>query len=130
MGIDVNLYAECDPSREQLAAAEDFFTSRTNFGYRGEGGNVLAVDDDEWFEHPRVVVGTMARYYGPGYERGDWPSIYGAIRVLQAAFPEAKVYYGGDSTDDGLECTEELLAEVWEHFLGPHGDDYRARWRA
>jgi hypothetical protein len=37
------------------------------------------------------------------------------------------VFYGGDSSDDGLECTEDLLAEYWAHFLGPNGNDYHAR---
>lgn len=123
MGLDVNLYAEADPSPERLNAAEKFFTARSNFG--DTKSHVLNLNDAEWFDRPRVEVATMARYYGPGYERGDWPTIYGAIRVLQAAFPEATVYYGGDSSDDGVECTDEYLAEIWSHFLGPHGDDYR-----
>ena len=123
MGIDVNLYAEADPSPEELTAVEEFFNARSNIGYAAEA--VLTVDDEEWFSSPRVTVDTMSRYYGPGYERGPWPDIYGAIRVLQAAFPEAKVFYGGDTSDDGIECTDEYLAEIWEHFLGPHGNDYR-----
>lgn len=127
MGIDVNLYAVAHPSPVQLAAAEEFFNARSNLGDAWKGQKVLSVNDAEWFDRPRVEVATLARYYGPGYERGYWPDIYGAIRVLQAAFPEAKVYYGGDSSDDGEECTDEFLAEIWEHFLGPHGDDYRER---
>lgn len=123
MGVDVNLYAEADPSPEELATAEEFFTARSNIGYGAEAN--LVIEDMEWFSRPRVTVDTMARYYGPGYERGPWPDIYGAIRTLQAAFPEAKVFYGGDTSDDGIECTDEYLAEIWEHFLGPHGDDYR-----
>ena len=88
---------------------------------------MLVRDSEEWFASPRVNVCTMSRYYGPGYERGPWPDIYGAIRTLQAAFPEAKVFYGGDTSDDGIECTGEYLAEIWEHFLGPHGNDYRSQ---
>jgi hypothetical protein len=125
MGVDVNLYAEADPTAEELAVAEEFFIARSGIGYGAEA--VLIPENEEWFQGPRVVVDTMARYYGPGYERGPWPDIYGGIRVLQAAFPEAKVFYGGDSTDDGIECTDEYLAEIWEHFLGPHGNDYRSR---
>lgn len=128
MGIDVNLYAECEPSLERLNAAEAYLTARSDIGDAWGGDTqILVIDDAEWLDRPRVAVQTLARYYGPGYERGDWPRIYGAIRILQAAFPEARVFYGGDSSDDGQECTEEFLAGIWEHFLSPNGDDYHQR---
>lgn len=126
MGVDVNLYAEANPTDAELERAEAFFTARSWFGDTWDGtSTVLVRDDSVWLESPRVVVQTMARYYGPGYERGDWPAIYGAIRVLQATFPDAKVFYGGDSTDDGIEADSEYLAEIWAHLLGPDGDAYR-----
>ncbi len=126
MGLDVNLYAEVDPTPVELEQAEKFFTARTSFGDAWDNSpSVLAVEEADWRERPRVVVQTWARYYGQGYKRGDWPTIYGAIRTLQAAFPESRVFYGGDSTDDGIECDEGYLTEIWMHFLGPHGDDYR-----
>lgn len=129
MGIDVNLYVEADVSPERLNAAEEVLRARSTIP-DARNGRALVVEDDDWLPRPRVSLYTLSRYYGPGYERGDWPSIYGAIRLMQALFPEAKVYYGGDSSDDGCECTDEYLAEVWEHFLGPNGDDYRARAHA
>lgn len=128
MGMDVNLYAEADPSPERLNAAEEFFRARSALGDPWDHEpNVLRAVDFEWLARPRVEVQTLDRYYGKGYERGDWPRIYGGIRVLQAAFPEARVFYGSDSSDDGEECTEEFLAGVWAHFLSPAGDNYRSR---
>ena len=78
-----------------------------------------------------LELNCMTRYYGPGYERGPWEQIYAAIRALAAMYPGQKVYYGGDSDDvDQLpEATPERLEEIWLHYIGPHGDDYRARWR-
>jgi hypothetical protein len=123
MGVDVNLYAESDApiSDERLAEAAAFFTARI-----GEG--------DEFFSEtlqrdpypipggkPRIEWNTGTRYYGPGYERGYWPTIYAAILTMQAALPECTVYYGGDTTDDGEECTADFLARLWLHFLGPRG---------
>src|SRR5690349_3019641 len=130
MGIDVNLYAEGEVSDEELAAANLYMINRCDIADDWQKtGNVLNRDDEEWFTAPRVALSTMVRFYGEGYERGPWPNIYGAIRLLQTALPGCKVFYGGDSTDDGIECTEEYLAEVWAHFLGPNGDDYRDRHR-
>jgi hypothetical protein len=135
MGVDVLLYAETSVTPERLAEAEDYFYVRSSVADRyepekGKGWLSLAVDDADWLTHPRVVANLTCRYWGPGYERGNWPGIYGAIRLLQHLFPEAKVYYDGDSSDDGLEVTDDLCDEYWAHWLGPNGDDYRARNRA
>lgn len=128
MGLDVNLYAEVSPTPEELAVAEEFFTDRSHLADPDYNeGRSLAYDDSEWHGRPRVNVYTLSRYYGVGYERGDWPSIYAAIRVLREAFPGAKVFYGSDSSDDGTECTEEFLEELWSHYLGPRGLAYRER---
>lgn len=129
MGVDVNLYAEANPTDEYLEEAEQAFFARCGIADRYEvDGDVkwraLARENYEW-TGPRVAANVTCRYWGPGYERGDWPAIYGAIRLMQALFPEARVFYGGDTSDDGLECTPELLDEYWAHFLSADGDDYR-----
>ncbi|ROR91740.1 hypothetical protein [Nocardioides aurantiacus] len=133
MGIDVNLYAEVNPTDERLAQAEEAFFARCGIADRYESdGKVrwlsLARENYEW-TGPRVVANVTCRYWGPGYERGDWPAIYGAIRLMQALFPEARVFYGGDSSDDGEMCDEAMFAEFWEHYLSPAGDNYRNRMR-
>ena len=131
MGVDVLLYAETTPTAQELEAARDLFRrSHIADDYYVDGEvkwECLEFEFETEWSTPRVVANVTCRYWGPGYERGDWPGIFGAIRLLQAAFPSARVFYGGDSTDHGLECTEELLGEYWEHFTGPNGNDYRER---
>lgn len=61
----------------------------------------------------------LDRWYGIEYERGDWPMIYTLIRMAQAQWPSATVYYGNDSGAQVV--TPELLEELWAHYLGPHG---------
>jgi hypothetical protein len=76
-----------------------------------------------------LKIGSLERYYGPGYERGSWPRIYGALRALQAMYPGHRVTYGGDNFDveESSEVTPELLDEYWTHWLGPDGDAYHDR---
>lgn len=137
MGVDVNLYAEGEVTDEQLATAETYLNARGYHGWTSDpnvNGPVLrrehAFDDEEG---PRVEFRTLWRFYGPGYERGDWPRIYGAIIALRSALPHCRVFYGGDSTDNGTEATPEFLESVWAHWIGPEGTAYRdeiASWNA
>lgn len=131
MGLDVNLYAEGEVSDDELSTADQFVMTRSVIagGYGRTEMNALARADEDWFDAPRIEFLTSSRYYGQGYERGDWPAIYGAIRLMQAALPDCRIFYGSDSSDEGIECTEEYLAEMWAHFLGPHGDNYRQEVR-
>ena len=131
MGIDVNLYAETSPTPAELDAARDLFRrSRVADDYELDGEVrwlCLEFEDETEWTSPRVVANITPRFYGEGYERGDWPAIYGAIRLLQAAFPGARICYGGDGADDAPEVTEAGLAETWAHYLGPSGSDYYDR---
>lgn len=138
MGVDVNLYSEADPSPERLNAANERFKTlcwdADEYVNEATGEviwHALQYDDGKLEGRPpRVTANINTRYYGPGYERGNWAAIYGAIRILQSLFPEAKVFYGGDSVDDGVECTSEFLEGIWLHLLGPQGDAYREYARA
>jgi len=129
MGVDVLLYAETIPTAQELEAARDLFRrSAISDDYESDGRvrwHCLEFEDETEWSRPRVIANVTTRYYGKGYERGDWPSIYGAIRLLQAAFPTARVFYGGDTDDVAPEVTEEWLAETWAHYLGPNGNSYR-----
>lgn len=71
----------------------------------------------------------IERYYEPGYERGNWPKIYGCIRAIQRLFPGAIIRYGSDSDHwrDRPIVTDEFLESVWEHYMGPDGHAYRRR---
>lgn len=121
MGLDVNLYVEAEITDEYLQLASAYMRSKVE---------EFVVDDMPALEkeavdgRTRIVVNTWTRYYGFNYERGPWPEIYGAIRVLQAMFPGYPVYYGPDTTDTGEAVTEAFLEEMWGHFLSPRGRDY------
>ena len=128
MSTDVLLYAETEtePTPQALEAARDLFRrSDIAEDYTADDGfdahwYCLEFEEGTEWSSARVVANVTTRYYGIGYERGDWPSIYGAIRLLQAAFPDARVCYGGGD-GDAPEFTEERAAELWRHFTGADG---------
>lgn len=61
--------------------------------WRQDGPEIIA-DDDEQF----IRVHLWSRYYAPGYERGDWPTIRQVAEWLDFRFPGGEVWYGGDSS--------------------------------
>lgn len=121
MGIDVNLYAVGKVTAAGLEAAEVFISERCD-------------DRDGCYETwlrrsaygpDRIEFQTLHRYYGPGYERGPWPVIHNYIVTLRAALPGCTVHYGGDSDwGNSPEATDDYLAEIWQHYLGPDGFAY------
>ena len=145
MGIDVEMYARLseEPSAELMAEVEEFFHSRLAMG-SGEDSR----PDESWREYPYlkveeedgewyVALRTLARYWGPGYERGDWPTIYGFWRAFETFWP-GKVHYHGDTYYPGevAPFSAQAAEAYWEHWSGPHGDDYyqsfkrqRERWK-
>lgn len=119
MGLDVTLFIEGDASDEQIEKADELFAER---GQLEPWGGV-------YFERlnyrpRRVQHSTLMRYYGPGYERGNWPAIHADILLMRAAFPGMKVYYGHDCQDEYEEATDEVLADIWKHWTGPGGKAY------
>lgn len=126
VGIDCEIYVEGEVTEEGLSVAEAYMMKRVpSFKWRDDENDVLLSVHE--YPEPRVVVNTLARYYGEGYERGDWPEIYAAIRAMQGAFPERTVFYMGDVSTYGTECTPEFLEEHWIHWQSPKGFGYRDR---
>lgn len=124
MGLDVNLYAVGDVSDEQLAAANEYLSKRSVTGFQRDDE---PLEREDYHDEPRIVWMTASRYYGPDYERGWWPSIHNAIVCLRAALPHCTVHYGSDAWDSGRVVTDEMLDELWQHWLGPKGLAYRDR---
>ena len=128
MGIDIEIYVLGTCTDEELEVAEAFMMNRV-------GGLSWGLDTPhpllERCKYPenRIEVDSGDRYYGHGYERGNWPKIYGGIRAMQAAFSGRPVFYGGDVSEYGQECTHEFLESLWRHWMGPLGDAYRDRSR-
>lgn len=119
MGLDVALFVEGDISDDLIAEARKLLAECS----------LLDTWDGVWIErskyHPgRVERRTLMRYYGPGYERGDWQAIYADILLMRIAFPGHIVYYGNDCQEFYEEATDERLKEIWDHWLGPNGEAY------
>ena len=72
-----------------------------------------------------VFVNLNGRYYGPGYERGDWSTYSGIGRWLRHRLPGCIVYYGSDMGDVLSELTELVDGEMWQHFADNGGRPYR-----
>ncbi|OLT35615.1 hypothetical protein BJF84_13395 [Rhodococcus sp. CUA-806] len=119
MGIDVQLTVAGDISDEQLEQANAHVSAHDPGGFgldlRKDGRFLLR---DQTYDE-RVQYYSLSRYWGPSYPRGYWPTIYAAIRVLQAAFPGMAVYYGDDIDDEDLGdlCTREYLEQMWTRWL-------------
>lgn len=69
---------------------------------------------------------TMWRYWGPGYERGPWFDISGVLMTAMGMVG-LEVRYGSDADDEPPIMTSQRMVEYWNHFCGPHGNDYRNR---
>lgn len=128
MGVDATLYAAGYVSDRQLAAANAYMRER---GVTGNGDDQSSdpLVRDPHAEYSRVKWDTWHRYYGPGYERGHWPTIHNAIVCLRAALPHCRIFYGTEEVDP-YQCrkvTDEWLAEIWAHWLGPDGCAYHRR---
>lgn len=65
-------------------------------------------------------ISTCARYYGPGYERGDWPRIAHVLMMLFASESVSKVWYGFDCTEFPSRFNPEDLLETCKHYMA-HG---------
>lgn len=73
-----------------------------------------------------VKVSLGGRYYGKGYERGDIGTPILIARFLKHHWPDAKCFYGGDSS--GVlydEMTEDWETEILTHLFTVGHEPYR-----
>lgn len=120
MGIDARLCAVSSTpfTKDDLEWAEDFIADR--LGDPIYGGRWLTLEP-EGSPHGggHVIFNTGYRFFGTGYQRGPWGRIYTEIRVLQAALPRAKVFYGNDTdTTHGVAVTNAYMNQLWRVWLG------------
>lgn len=67
-----------------------------------------------------LTVNLCGRFYGVGYERGDWPTFAAITHWLRLRLPGATVFYGGDGDERLEEMSLEFETVVWAHFA-QHG---------
>lgn len=82
--------------------------------------NVVACAHDDWDVDATHEIDNWARYYGPGYERGPWPTIAAALLTLYAAPNVVAVYYFPDSKRAGETFSLDDLAKFNAHYA-KHG---------
>lgn len=113
MGIDATiLVVSRTPPPETLKAREAKWAVPADCSTWAYDGGVWGLEVNEG-ETVYSVDTELQRYFSPGYERGWWPLLRGWIVGAQAACPNGRVYYGGDS-EHAEEVTPELLAELDE----------------
>lgn len=81
--------------------------------------------DYETGAHFRVQC--LNRYYGPGYERGYWPTIGAVLEFFMRRLPGAVVFYGGDSCDTLPPLTREGLDALWDYWACHGNAPYHGR---
>ena len=91
--------------------------------YTQDGPDIEPTPGQHFYE-----VGLQTRYWGPGYTRGDLPTILMIRRWLLSKVPGCTVLYGGDSS--GIEAdvfNDELEESLWDLFVA-EGDTYHGHW--
>jgi hypothetical protein len=87
--------------------------------YEQDGPDIVG-DSRETF----ICAHIWSRFYGEGYERGDWPFLRCLILWLRRNL-EGEVWYGGDSSGVCAEAmTDVRLAELDDHFFRVGHDPY------
>lgn len=94
-----------------------------------EGNLYICTDEVEDIERFSTVYGisSISRYYGEGYERGPFLSLYGLLIFLRKAFKEYEptIFYGGDCNDSIPEFRESDLDLLMDHFIKVGSSPYR-----
>lgn len=69
------------------------------------------------------------RYYGPGYERGPWPSIAAVLMALHASPDVETVWYFGDCSDGDEPFTPQRVQEFSAHYMTEGDRPYRGAFK-
>lgn len=119
----------CDTVAQVRAEYAKYGDDVSKFAQAADDAQVWTQDGPPVISEPGeqfIRVRLWSRYYGEGYERGDWPTIRAAAEFLEQAIEGAEIWYGGDSS--GV-CIEPFgatrRAELNRHFLTHGHDPYR-----
>ena len=76
-----------------------------------------------------IRVHLYTRYYGIGYERGDWILIRSVAEFLELSIPHSQIWYGGDSSGVLANHLDQQAREVLNrHWLSVGHEPYRSAW--
>jgi hypothetical protein len=126
MGVDAQIGVRGSFTEDDIEKVKKYLSSR------------YLVEEFDWLKlyEKGICFYDGTRFYGEGYERGNWPHIYALIRAFMSMFPNNEVIYYEDlySDEDALNShyveaqTEESLQQIWAHFLGDKGTAYSDYW--
>ena len=89
-----------------------------------QGCSVRAIGE-EYCEGATHEIDQYWRYYGPGYERGPWPSICAVLMALHASPDVETVWYFGDCDEDDAPFTPDRVLEFSKHYMTVGDRPYR-----
>lgn len=134
MGINVEFHARPFGifTDDEVAEIREAFIAEMPFDFETNGRRYPDFGWDEYTDEPTLSVRTLHRYYGIGYERGDWPFIRRMGDWLALHLGErAELRYGGDCDDgwDELRPWAEVRSELDAHWQRYQKEPYRAYFR-
>lgn len=71
-----------------------------------------------------IQANPCSPFYGPGYERGDWPILAAIIEFLRRRIPDSRVWYGDDCSGTVNETTDAWMKWMWDHWAIHGGRPY------
>ena len=85
-----------------------------------DGDEILPEADEQFLE-----VHLSGRYWGPNYERGDWPAIRSVIEWFWIHLPDCEVWYGGDSSGIcAVHMTDDVVTDYSYHYYKTGRSNY------
>lgn len=84
------------------------------------------INDDDSSEY--FGVDSTHSYYGPGYERGDWPILCTALSILMNNDCVTNVWYFGDSEERVL-MNHKRLHDYSVHYGAVFNDPYHSKYK-
>ena len=115
MGVDVMIAVRGCGSVS--VEADKIKRLRWELAERGLAGRYLSERDGDQEYGEGIVFSTLDRYYGDGYERGHWPTIYAIIQQIRHMWPDCTVEYYGDCSDSGEPVSDASLADIWRIWI-------------
>jgi hypothetical protein len=89
-----------------------------------DGPDIIAEPGEQF-----IRVHLYTRYYGEGYERGDWPLIKGTAEFLEGHISNARIWYGGDSSGLLAEPLDyEARLRLDAHWISTGHEPYNSRF--
>jgi hypothetical protein len=125
MGIDACIDFKTKPNKTLPDEIKKALIALMTFTGRS---NEFTTIEDADYNPDCLSLNSIHRYYGIGYERGDWPKLCLALTILLTSPEVEKVYYYGDN-EDPVECTHTTLYTLSVHYGLYDNEPYRNKFR-